>query len=83
MRRHKSKATSEAKVTLPKKVEGTTVSASNVVRREYAGQYVAWAPNGLSIVAVASSFDLAERKAATAGYPKVAVARIPKGRTIN
>ncbi len=41
------------------------------------------APDGLKIVAVASSFDTAERKAAKAGYPMVAVARIPKGRTIN
>ena len=79
---HKSKATSEPKVGLPKKVDGKAVSAPDVVRREYAGKYVAWAPNGLSIVAVASSFDLAERKAAKAGYPQVAVARIPKGRSI-
>ena len=48
----------------------------------YAGKYFAWAPNGRTIVAVASTFDAAERKAAKAGYP-AAVARIPKGRTIN
>jgi hypothetical protein len=52
------------------------------IRREYAGKYVAWAPDGLRIVAVASSFGAAERKAAKAGYPMVAVARIPKGRTL-
>jgi hypothetical protein len=28
---------------------------------------VAWAPDGLTIVAIASSFDAAERKAAKAG----------------
>ena len=83
MRRNKSKATRGAGVAVPKETEGNAVSSSDVVRREYAGKYVAWAPNGLSIVAVASSFDVAERKAAKAGYTKVAVARIPKGRTIN
>ncbi len=55
----------------------------DLICREYAGKYVAWAPDGLRIVAVGSSFEVAERKAAKAGYPKVAVARIPKGRTIN
>jgi hypothetical protein len=79
----KSKVTSAAKVALPKKAERNVAPSSDVVRREYAGKYVAWAPNGLTIVAVASSFEVAERKAAKAGYPKVAVARIPKGRTIN
>jgi hypothetical protein len=58
-------------------------SSPDLIRREYAGKYVAWAPDGLRIVAVASSFGAAERKAAKAGYPMVAVARIPKGRTIN
>ena len=83
MRRHKSDATSAAKVAPPKPSVRNTDSSPDLVRREYAGKYVAWTPDGLSIVAVASSFDVAERKAARAGYPKVAVARIPKGRTIN
>jgi hypothetical protein len=55
----------------------------DTIRREYAGKYVAWAPDGLRIVAVASSFSAAERKAAAAGYPMVAIARIPKGRTVH
>jgi len=83
MGRHKSKDTSAAKVALSKKPERIAGPSSDVVRREYAGKYVAWAPNGLRIVAVASSFEVAERKAAKAGYPQVAVARIPKGRSIN
>jgi hypothetical protein len=60
-----------------------TASIPDTIRRSDAGKYVAWAPDGLRIVAVASSFDAAERKAARAGYPTVAVARIPKGRTID
>lgn len=55
----------------------------DLILREYAGKYVAWAPDGLRIVAVASSFGAAERKAAKVGYPMAAVARVPKGRTVN
>jgi hypothetical protein len=55
----------------------------DTVRREYAGKYVAWAPDGITIIAVASSFNAAERKAAKAGYPMVAVAWMPKGRNIS
>jgi hypothetical protein len=83
MRNVKSKATAEAKALQPRPATRKSASSSDLIRREYAGKYVAWAPDGLRIVAVGSSFDVAERKAAKAGYPKAAVARIPKGRTIN
>jgi hypothetical protein len=67
----------------PRKAAEKSAMAPDLIRREYAGKYVAWPPDGLPIVAVGSSFEVAERKAAKAGYPKVAVARIPKGRTIS
>ena len=83
MPRVRSKATGTAKAVRPGTAAKKSASSPDTIRRAYAGKYVVWAPDGLKIVAVASSFDAAERKAAKAGYPMVAVARIPKGRTIN
>jgi hypothetical protein len=65
------------------KTANKSALSPDTVLRAYAGKYVAWAPNGITIIAVASSFDAAERKAAKAGYPMAAIARIPRGRTIN
>jgi hypothetical protein len=79
----KPKANGSAKTVERRRAAKTSASSPDLICREYAGKYVAWAPDGLRIVAVANSFEVAERKAAKAGYPKVAVARIPKGRTIN
>src|SRR5258708_3282804 len=66
---------------------GRSVTRDDVRRpdpilREHAGKFLAWTPDGLTIVAVASTFEEVERKASLAGYPEVAIARIPKGRTI-
>jgi Family of unknown function (DUF5678) len=83
MPRVKSKATDAAEAVPSGKAAKKSSSSPDVIRREYAGKYVAWAPDGLRIVAVGSSFEAAERKAAKAGYPQVAVARIPKGRMIH
>jgi len=77
-----SKAPGTARAAPSKNAAKKSVSSPDLIRREYAGKYVAWAPDGLRIVAVASSFGAAERKAAKVGYPMVAVARVPKGRTI-
>jgi hypothetical protein len=79
----KSKAPSAAGSVPSEHVAKKSALSPDLIRREYAGKYVAWTPDGLRIVAVASSFGAAERKAAKVGYPMVAVARIPKGRTIN
>jgi len=83
MPRVQSNAAGRAKAVGPGNTARKSASSPDVIRREYAGKYVAWSPDGLTIVAVATSFDAAERKAAKAGYPMVAVAKIPKGRTIN
>jgi hypothetical protein len=83
MPRVQSKAGGRAKAVQPRNAARKSALTPDIIRREYAGKYVAWSPDGLTIVAVASSFDAAERKAAKAGYPMVAVAKIPKGRTIN
>lgn len=83
MPRVQPKANGTAKVVGPVKTAKKPASSPDTIRREYAGKYVAWSPDGLRIIAVASSFEAAERKAAKAGYPMVAVARIPKGRTIS
>ena len=48
-----------------------------VIPIEYAGRWVAWEPTGMRIVAVADSFEACEQAAAEAGYPRVAVDRIP------
>jgi hypothetical protein len=61
---------------------GGGVAIQDTIRLEYAGKYVAWAPDGHRIVAVASTFEAAERKAAKAGYSRVAIDKIPKGRTL-
>jgi len=79
----KSKATGTAKAAPSQHAAKKSALSPDLIRREYAGKYVAWAPDGLRIVAVASSFDAAERKAAKVGYPMVAVARVWKGRTSN
>ena len=76
------KANGKAKGVGLRQAAERSASSPDLIRREYAGKYVAWAPDGLRIVAVGSSFEVAERKAAKAGYPMVAVARIPKGRTV-
>ena len=47
------------------------------VTLEYAGRWIAWEPTGMRIVAVADSFEACERAAAEAGYPEVAVHRVP------
>lgn len=52
------------------------------IKREYAGKFIAWEPSGKRIVAVANTFDAAEKKAAEAGHPMVAVVKVPKHRTI-
>ena len=79
----KSEMSDPANAVQPGQTARKSVSSPDVIRRAYAGKYVAWAPDGISIVAVASSFEGAERKAAKAGYPQVAVAQIPKGRSIS
>jgi hypothetical protein len=50
------------------------------VPRAYAGRWVAWSPDGLTIVAVGDSFEEAGRVAAEGGFPEVAVERMPVGR---
>jgi hypothetical protein len=50
------------------------------VAREYAGRWIAWSPDGLRIVAAGDSFEGAERAAAAAGFPDVAVEHVPAGR---
>jgi hypothetical protein len=53
-----------------------------VVPRALAGKWVAWSPDGLSIVASGSSAAAVEEKAATAGYDRVAIDRIPPARRL-
>jgi hypothetical protein len=77
------KTSSAAKEIQPGESTKKSAISPDTVRREYAGKYVAWAPDGITIVAVATSFGAAERKAAKAGFPAVAVARMPRGRTIS
>jgi hypothetical protein len=55
-----SKARDAAEATRPKHAEGKAALSAGLIRREYAGKYVAWAPHGLGIVAVANNFDSAE-----------------------
>jgi hypothetical protein len=66
----------------PLKASRKPIDVPDTIRREYAGKYVAWTPDGRRIVAVGRTFDEAERKADRSGYPIVAIARIPLGRTI-
>ncbi len=79
----KTTSKSRAEAVEPPKAAEKSAARLDLIRRQYVGKFVAWAPDGLRIVAVGSSFELAERKAARACYPKVAVARIPKRRNIS
>jgi hypothetical protein len=67
---------SEARTT--RKTAG--VQRPQKIAREYAGKWIAWSPDGMRIVAVADSFARAERAAAAAGFPNVAIERVPDGR---
>ena len=69
----------KAKPPLVKKaVNGSKVRP--ILPHEHAGKWVAWSADGLTIVAVASSFEDAEKKAALAGYKQIAIDRVPAHR---
>ena len=51
-----SKYTGTAIGIRPGKTAKKAASSPDTVRRAYAGKYVAWVPDGLTIAAIASSF---------------------------
>ena len=63
----------------PKSQRGRT-RRPDVVRREYAGKWIAWSPDGLRIVAHGDSFEQCEQAAAAAGFPAVAIEQVPESR---
>jgi hypothetical protein len=58
------------------------VSAANPIPRSYAGKYVAMLPDGRTIVAVEKTRTGARLEAASAGYRRVGVTRVPLARSI-
>ncbi len=65
-----------------RKGTGSPAKVPPVLTREMAGRWTAWTEDGLTIVAIADSFEECERLARLAGYgpDQVAIDRVPVGR---
>ncbi len=65
-----------------KKVGPDRAGKVQAIPRDYAGNWVAWSPDGRKIVAVADSFRACEQAAERAGFraDQVAIDRVPASR---